>query len=105
MSVNPRAVALQGVGFGALAVASLGFLLDQPAPTGPLFANAQVLQEAYARARGAALAATSVEELLASMEALDALASIEAQSISAVTTVNDTFASASVFFDIATIDD
>lgn len=105
MSINPRAVALQGVGFGALAVASLGFLLDQPAPTGPLFANAQVLQEAYARARGAALAATSVEELLSSMEALDALASIEAQSISAVTTVNDTFASASVFFDIATIDD
>lgn len=38
MIVNTRAVALQGVGFGALAVASLGFLLEQPARAeGPFF--------------------------------------------------------------------
>lgn len=36
MSVNPRAIALQGVGFGALAIATLGFLVPAQVQNQPI---------------------------------------------------------------------
>ena len=105
MIVNPRSIALQGVGFGALAVASLGFLLEEQSLPGEAFARINVLQDARALARGATNAALSVDEFLVRMSALDARAAFDAQSISALTTANYATATFDELFDAIVVDD